>query len=416
MPRKFSHLPKSLRIHWQTHKPLGWAQLTHRKIRLLVAITGVAFANILIFTQLGLRAMLFDGVTLVPDHLQGDLFLVSAYAPNIDLGNFPKIYLYQADAIAGVTSASPLYIEFANWVNPLDLAQASPEIDDEAETQIEFQLFPNSVKILAFNPAQPVLAIPAVNQQLETLYGPGAVLYDQLGQEKLGPIPSLFAQNGIASTLMSNRRVYVTGLFSLGSTLFDNGHVVMSDWNYAQWYGMESLEKVSVGVLTLSPKANLETVRASLKAALPKSISVLTQAELAAAEQAFRASLPNGKVLNFGAMMGFIIGVVIVYQILYTDVSDHLPEYATLKAMGYSDKRLLSVVLQEALLLAVLGFIPGYLASYAVYELLFLITRVPITMKTTVAINVFFLTLIMCAISSVIAMNKLRSADPADVF
>lgn len=415
-PKRNQNLFKNLKIHWQTHKPLGWSQLTHRKIRLLVAITGVAFSNILIFTQLGLRAMLFDGVTLVPDHLQGDLFLVSAYAPNIDLGNFPKIYLYQADAIAGVTSTSPLYIGFANWVNPLDLTQASTESDDEDAPQPDFQLFPNSVKILAFNPTQPVLAIPAVNQQLETLHGPGAVLYDQLGQEKLGPIPSLFAQNGSVSTLMDNRRLHVTGLFSLGSTLFDNGHVVMSDWNYAQWYGMESLEKVSVGVLTLDPNADLEIVRASLKAALPRSISVLTQAEVAAAEQAFRASLPNGKVLNFGAMMGFIIGVVIVYQILYTDVSDHLPEYATLKAMGYSDKRLLAAILQEALLLAVLGFIPGYLASYAVYELLFLITRVPIIMKATVAINVFLITLIMCAISGAIAMNKLRSANPADVF
>jgi putative ABC transport system permease protein len=215
---------------------------------------------------------------------------------------------------------------------------------------------------------------------------------------------------------MNNRPVYVVGLFSLGSTLFDNGHVAMSDWTYAQWYGANFLDQVSVGCLTLDPGADWEAVRSRLQATLPPDVRVLTQTELAAAEQAFRASLPNGKVLNFGALMGFIVGLVIVYQVLYTDISDHLPKYATLKAMGYSDTSLLRVILQEALILAVLGFIPGYFASYGVYHLLTHITRVPLTMRTTVAVQVFILTLIMCGISGAIAMNKLRSADPADVF
>ncbi len=399
----------SLRTYWQARKPLAWAQLTHRKMRLLVAMTGVAFSNILIFTQLGLRDMLFDGVTLVPDHLQGDLFLVSAYTPTIERGYFPKIYLYQANAVEGVQTASPLYIELSDWLNPQDLSISETE-------DFEFELFPNQVKILAFNPTQPVLAIPEINQQIDRLNGPGAVLYDRLGQEKLGPIVEQFNQQETVSTLMDNQRVYVAGLFSLGSTLFDNGHVVMSDWNYEQWYGQNVLDFVSVGCLTLEPTANIEQVRSQLQTVLPKSIRVLTQTELAESEQAFRASLPNGKVLNFGAIMGFIVGVVIVYQVLYTDVSDHLSEYATLKAMGYSDRILIGVVLQEAIVLAVLGFIPGYFASYGVYQLLVQITRVPLTMKAAVAIQVFVLTLVMCGVSGVIAINKLRSADPAEVF
>jgi len=409
--RRSRPLSRTIKTYWQARKPLGWAQLTHRKIRLLVAITGVAFSNILIFTQLGLKNMLFDGVTLVPDHLQGDLFLVSAYAPNIDLGAFPKIYLYQANAVRGVQDASPLYIGFSNWVNPEDLLQA--EDDDAPES---FQLFPNAVKVLAFNPQQPVLAMPEVNQQLDRLTVPSAVLYDRLSQEKLGPIVEQFQTAAPVSTLMSNQRVYVVGLFSLGSTLFDNGHVIMSDWSYTHWYGQESLEQVSVGCLSLEAGAELERVRSRLITALPDSIKVLTQTELSAAEQAFRASLPNGKVLNFGAAMGFIVGMVIVYQVLYTDVSEHLPEYATLKAMGYSDRALLIVVLQEALLLAVLGFVPGYVASYGVYQLLVAVIRVPLVMKTAVAVQVFVLTLVMCMISGAIATNKLRSADPADVF
>jgi putative ABC transport system permease protein len=394
-------------------RPLGWAQLSHQKVRLAVAITGVAFSNILIFTQLGLRALLFDGITLLPDNLKGDLFLVSTYAPTIDFGGFPKIHLYQADAVAGVASANPLYISSANWVNPNDLLPQNREAAENAPT---FQLFPNTVKILAFNPVQPVLNLPAVNQQLDRLSIPDSVLFDRLSQDKLGSIEELFAQQGQVTTVMDNQRVYVVGLFDLGSTVFDNGNVIMSDWNYARRKGQDSLDKVSVGSLTLETGADLEQVRAQLRANLPKDVKIMTQTEIAQAEQAFQASFPNGKILNFGAAIGFIVGIVVVYQVLYTDVSDHLPEYATLKAMGYSDTSLLLVVLQEAIILAILGFIPGFLSSYGIYGLLVQLTKIPLTMRFSVALQVFILTLVMCMISGAIAMNRLRSADPADVF
>ena len=114
--------------------------------------------------------------------------------------------------------------------------------------------------------------------------------------------------------------------------------------------------------------------------------------------------------------MGFIVGIVIVYQILYSDVSEHLPEYATLKAMGYSDRYLLGVLLQEALFLAVLGYIPAFFLSFGLYQLTYAATMLPITMKLERAITVFILTVIMCSFSGAIAMRKLRTADPADVF
>lgn len=401
---------RSLKTTWQLYKPLGWAQLIHRRTRLVVALTGVAFANILIFAQLGLRDMLLDGVTLVPEHLNGDLFLLSAYAPTLDSGSFPKVYLYRANAVNGVDTVAALYIQSANWVNPEDL------IAKQASNDSEFDLFPNSVKILAFNPIQPALKLPGMVPQLDRLTVPGTVLYDRLSQEKLGPIPSLFRERGVVSTLMNNRRVTVVGFFSLGSTLFDNGHVVMSDWNFSQWFGSDSLEEVNVGCLILEPGADLEQVRSQLQSHLPNDVRVMTHREAIAAEQAFHASLPNGQVLNFGAIMGFIVGVILVYQVLYTDVTDHLPEYATLKAIGYTNTSLLTIVIQESVIIAVLGFIPGYFASVGVYYLLVQAIRVPLTMKSAVTIQVFILTVIMCLISGAIAINKLRSADPADVF
>lgn len=401
---------RSFLFRLQYDRPIGWAQISHQKMRLAVAMTGIAFSNILIFAQLGLRALLFEGITILPEALEGDLFMMSAFSRTIDSGSFPRVYLYQADAVHGVASTSPLYLNFGRWVNPLEL-----ELAEQAQN-VNSNLFTTRVKIVAFNPNRPVLNLPEVNQQLNRLNEPNAVLYDRLSQKNLGPVPDLFEQEGRVYTIMDNRRIKVAGLFDLGSNLFDNAHIVMSDWNYARHTEPSNLEDVSVATLQLDVNADLDRVRSQLQANLPKDVKILTKDELITLEKDFQASFPNGKLLNFGVAMGFVVGIIIVYQVLYTDVSDHLSEYATLKAIGHSDKALIIIVLQEALILAVLGFIPGYFASYGVYALLAWLTRIPLAMKTHVAIQVFLLTLSMCIFSSAIAINKLRSADPADVF
>jgi putative ABC transport system permease protein len=401
-----------LRHLWQSHKPLGWAQLTHQKVRLAVALTGVAFSNILIFTQLGLRALMFDGITLLPEALKGELYLKSARSPTIawDFGGVSKNYLYQADTIPGVASVRPLYIGTSPWTNPEKLNQGS------SDATTPFDIFAaNYLKVLAFNPVQPVFNLPEVDQQRDRLTQPGAILFDRLGQSGLGDVPTLFAEQGAVTSVMRGQRVQVVGLFSLGSNFDDNGNVIMSDWNYTR-ITSSPLDAVSVGVVMLEPGADVAAVQAQIVSRLPPEVKVMTKAELIEAEQAFHASFPQGKVLTFGAVMGFIVGMVIVYQILYTDISNHLSEYATLKAMGYSDRSLWFIVLQEALILAVLGFIPGFLASYGVYGVLAEVTRIPLVMRWEVVVQVFVLTIGMCAVSGTMAMNKLRSADPVDVF
>jgi putative ABC transport system permease protein len=173
---------------------------------------------------------------------------------------------------------------------------------------------------------------------------------------------------------------------------------------------------VTIGVLTVEPGADIAAVEAGLKASLPSEVSVLTRQEFIEREQQYQSTEPNGIILKFGTIVGFIVGIIIVYQVLYADINDHLSEYATLKAMGYGDRMLLFVILQEGIILAVLGFVPGFVASIGIYQLLTVLTRIPLAMKTTVAIQVFLLTLIMCGVSGIIASSRLRSADPADVF
>ncbi|MGF1603178.1 MAG: ABC transporter permease DevC [Thermosynechococcaceae cyanobacterium] len=406
--------------HLTAERPLAWAQLSHQKARLTVAITGVAFANILMFAQLGLRAVLFDGITLIHENLNGDLFLMSSFSQALGFQTFARIHLYQANAVPGVNSASSLYIlGRVDWINPEQLSE-QPDLafppDQDSSKSKEVKVFPDRVKILAFNPAQPAFALPEVNQQLEKLKEPGTILYDRLSQDALGPIPDLLKQEPNVITVMGNRRTRVTGLFTLGSTLFTKGHVIMGDGSYIDYAGPDSLENVSVGLLSLDPGADLLQVQTQLQKTLPASVEVLTRAELIQKEVTYYESDPSGVVLNFGAVMGFIVGVIVVYQVLYSDVIEHLPEYATLKAMGFADGALLRVVLQEAMILAVLGFVPGCIASVGVYSLLSSLTKIPLSLRPDVMLQVFVLTVIMCMAAGGIATQKLRQADPADVF
>lgn len=390
--------------------PVAWLQLSYQKVRLLVAILGVAFSIILIFTQLGLRAMLFDGVTILPENLNGDLYLLSSYAESMEYSSFPSIYLYQVDAIEGVADARPLYLERGEWVNP-NLLEPSTENKDGAVPPKS-----SDVQIIAFNPTKPVFKLPEINQQLDLLSAPGVILYDRLAKSELGNIPQLVKSQGFASSILDNRRVTVLGLFSLSSTFDYKGVTVMSDWNYGQMEGVDVLEGITVGVLSLEPGANPQAVMKRIRENLSKDIKVLTPEALAQGEQDFVATWPEGKILNFGAVIGFIIGIVIVYQVIYTDVSEHLPEYATLKAIGYKDRDLSLVVLQESLILAIMGFIPGYLASYGIYYLMAKFIEFPVSMDLGIALQVFALNILMCTLSGAIAIKKLRTADPADIF
>jgi putative ABC transport system permease protein len=389
--------------------PVAWLQLSHQKVRLLVAILGVAFSIILIFTQLGLRGMLFNGVTLLPENLNGDLYLISNYAEVIRDSSFPNIYLYQADAVEGVADVRPLYVSRGSWVDPKLLKTAEVDaVDDDIES--------SSMQIIAFNPNKPVLNLPEVNQQLNLLAVPGSILYDRLSKSVSGNIPQLFANQDQVFSILDNRRVTVVGLFNLGSTFYFDSVAVMSDWNYKQISEDADLDQVSLGVISLEPGANPQAVIKGIKQSLGKSIKVLTKTELAEAEVAEVATWPEGKVLNFGAGIGFVVGIIIVYQVIYTDVSEHLPEYATLKAMGYKDRDLSLVVFQESLILAVMGFIPGYLASFGIYYLMTNFIELPVSMNPAIALQVFILNLLMCIISGAIAIKKLRTADPADIF
>ncbi len=161
--------------------------------------------------------------------------------------------------------------------------------------------------------------------------------------------------------------------------------------------------------------ANL--TRDRLKKYLPKDVLVMTCSDFANREKAYwNAATPIGFIFAFGAIMGFVVGAIIVYQILFADVSEHLNEYATLRALGYPNRFISGIVVQQAMILGVLGFFPGVAGVYWLSAKATAATHLPLYITEQRALSVFLMTLAMCAISALLAVRKVRRLDPADVF
>jgi putative ABC transport system permease protein len=396
-------LPKFIRGMNFLGIPLPWLQLTREKSRLLIALAGVAFANLLLFVQLGLRDSLYDTAVQIHRHLQADLVLVNPGVNNlIDINypsqGIPNRRLEQARAFAGVESVSPLYSAFVVWKNP-ETRRSRPLI------------------VFGFEPDKPAFDLPEVTQQLDKLKIPDVVLFDRASRSEFGPVSAEFEQGKRVTTEVNNRRIKVGGLFRLGGSIFSaDGLLMTSELNFRR-ITSRSLNKPSLGLIKLEPGVNVQQVRDSLTARLPSDVSVLTLEDFINLEkQYWQDSSSIGYIFTLGAFLGFIVGSVIVYQVLYSDVSAHLGEYATLKAIGYTNTYLLGIVFQEALLLSILGYIPGFFLSLGVYNLIAQSARLPIAMELGRAIIVFLLTVLMCFLAGVLAVRKLREADPADIY
>lgn len=380
--------------------PLAWRQLTHERSRMLVAIAGITFADVLMFLQMGFRSALFNGAVQLHATLDADIFLVSErYKSLIALDKFTERRLYQTLGYTGVKSISPVYLSPVQWKNPVN-----KEI---------WNLY-----AIGINPDDRIINLPSVQEKIDKLKLPDTVMFDAGARREFGPVPEIFQQDGALRTEVENRSVDVIGIFKLGTSFGINGHLITSDLNFLRLFGQRQQRGlIDIGAVKLEPGANAAQVLQNLRAGLPNDVRVLSKQEFMDKEKNFwNASTPVGYVFDLGAVIGFIVGAVIVYQILFSDVSDHLAEYATLKAMGFNDSYLLSVVFQEALILAAMGFIPGLSISLVFYQVTRQATLLPMVMTLGRAIFVFLLTALMCTISAAIAIRKLQQADPADIF
>ena len=382
--------------------PLAWLLLTRQPARLAVALAGIAFAGILMFMQLGFQSGLLTSATTFYEALITDLVVISPGTRDSgSFQQFPQSQLFQALGVEGVTQVVPLYV--AN-----------------ISTQQLGGIKPTSLRLIGFDPDQRVLRLPDVGDQLEKIKTPGYVLFDSAGNSNTGPIAKAIRKQGAQTLILSDfsKTFRAVGLFKLGSTFAADSNLISSDTTAIQLAFKQINEgEISMGLVRVKNPAAVAAVQRHLKALYGSQLLVFTKPELIANEQNYwNTSSSFGVIFGFGTIMGLLVGGVIVYQVLYTDVSDHLQEYATLKALGFKDRFLLALVLQEAAILAISSFIPAAIGATAMYAFLTAVSGIRIEMTSDKTLLVFSLTLGVCAASAAIALNKLREADPASVF
>jgi putative ABC transport system permease protein len=216
---------------------------------------------------------------------------------------------------------------------------------------------------------------------------------------------------------MEHRTIHLNGTFKVGASFAADGTLITSDQNFLRIFSRRRAETVSAGLINVQPGYDAEQVATTLKAYLPNDVRVLTHQEFLEFEKHYwQTNTAIGFIFSLGIVMGFVVGIVIVYQVLSTDVNAHTSEYATFKAMGYRNTYLLGIVFEEAVILALLGFMPGVALSMGMYHLTRNATNLPMYMTLARALFVLVMTILMCAISGAIATRKLQSADPADIF
>ena len=379
--------------------PLAWLLLSRQPLRLLVAVAGISFAGILMFMQLGFRDGLFDASVTVHKLLDADLILISPRSKSsISMSGFPKRRLIQTLAQKDVESIAPVNLTYLLWRNPENLKT-------------------RSILALGFNPEDSLLLEKDFSEKAQVLKNPGRVLFDSLSRPEFGPIEEWFLNDRNVETEVAGKRVKVEGLVKLGPSFGADGNLLTSRETYLRLFPGNPKGSIEIGLVRLKSGANPLFVSKILNNSLPNDVRVLTKKEFIDFEKNYwRNSTAIGFIFTLGAFMGFVVGCVVVYQILYSDVTDHLPEYATLLAMGYRLKSLFFVVAREGFLLAFFGYLPAYFSGQLLYALVRNSTRLPIEMDASKSILIFILILFMCMGSAGIAMRKLVDADPAEIF
>lgn len=379
--------------------PIGWLQLSHNRGRLLAAVSGVAFANLLVFMQLGIMGAL-NGSTVAPYALLNTDIILSSQEGNTltDSEHIARVHMFQALGVSGVANATPLYIGDLPFT-----------LDDGT-----------SVALLTFgvDATQTGFVTSAVAASLDRLTIENTVLLDEDTRGMPAPVLESLSSGTSYSFEAMGETLTAIGTMKVGGGFLADGMLVTSDQTFLRVFPTRDSGAPDHILLRIDDGVSADTVATRLRAALPSaSVRVQTTQDAKSADLAFMSSeRPTGIIFGFGVFMGILVGLVIVYQVLSTDVADHLREYATFKAMGYGQSFFLGIVFEEAIVLAVFGFIPGFLVSMGLYAGLVAATGLPVSMEASRAILVFFGTLAACTLSGAIATRRLASADPADLF
>jgi putative ABC transport system permease protein len=390
---------------FQHRVPLAWRNLTQDRRRLAVAVSGIGFAVVLMFMQTGFRNALFDSTLQILVDLNADIVLISKLRYMLPANQtFGMTRLRQAKACEGVKAVYPVYTERTRAVWKQPGGRAYP------------------IRVLASDPADPALLIPEVSLYACELKQKGTALIDRKNKSIYGPPGSRAPWNQWRDMTLAGQAIRLVGTFQLATDFVNDGNLYMSSVNFARFFagrtpGADPLDAVDLGVVQLEEGTDPQKAKQRIAARMPDDVNVYTKAEAIARERNFwSTATPVGYVFMLGTAIGFVVGTIICYQIIQSDIADHMPEFATLKAMGYRNSYFVGFVLLESVYLSLLGFIPGTLVAYSLYEVLARCTGLLMVMTVPRAASMFLMTLGMCIASGCLAMRKVIAADPASLF
>ncbi|AUM75321.1 FtsX-like permease family protein [Paracoccus jeotgali] len=378
--------------------PIGWLQLVHNRARFAAALAGVAFANVLVFVQIAIMGSMATATIQPYRFFDADIMISAADANAIAEGSHvPRQWLFQSLAHPQVASGTPLF------VGNVSLQRHGRTI---------------SLTTFAIDPAAAEFYAPDIARKSAMLRLPDSGIIDINTRGLDRAEAALIRPQSPDIVEVRGRSLSLQDTFAGGGGFGADGFLIVSDQTFQHLVQQRSSTAPDHILLHVTGGADAERVAADLRQILPDdTLRIRTYAEAQREDVSYQQTKrPTGIIFGFGVVIGILVGLVIVYQVLSTDVADHLREYATFKAMGYRHRFLLGIVLEEAVILATLGAVPGTLIALGLVTGMRAATNLPLAITPAIVAMVFVGTLVACALSGTLATRRLASADPAELF
>ncbi|MCU0704572.1 MAG: FtsX-like permease family protein [Fimbriiglobus sp.] len=392
---------------------LALSSLLHQPGRTAVSVVGTAFAVVLVFMQLGFLGAVETTATQLYDKLQFDVLVTSG--EYIDLsrpGRLSRDTLARLTAVEGVADVHPLSIGQAYWKNPTD----DPVKGKRRWALTVLGVPPGDLDRVFRPPGQGGIFATADEQAAKqaALGRIGEVLFDELSRADFGK-PALMPPG--TRTEMNGQAITLAGYFRAGTGFNYTGLLLTNERTFADTIGFPP-DQVSFGLVTATPGQSPEELKQRVMAGLNGvSVKAFTRDEIGRKERDYwvnRTAL--GQFFLFGVVLAITVGGIFIYQMMVADIKKHLPEYATLKAMGYQFGYLFRVVVWQAVYLSIAGYVLGLAGGLLLYELARGAAQLPIGMTWERVGVVLALAVGMCVASGLLAVRKVKTADPADLF
>lgn len=382
----------------QSRIPISWLLLVRYRNKFVVALAGVLFATVLIHSQLALRAALFDSSVRIFSDLNADIVVVSRLnVASTLLHSFDRSRLDQLRRYREVSYVTPLRYQFSRWRFP-----------GFREGRL--------VVMIGFDPSLNVFNQKDIQSQQQLLTIDGRVLYDELSRGEFGPIKKEFLDHGIAHFYIEKKPAEVVGLVKMGPSFSYDASFLTSLSSYQHFSGSNS-RYIEIGLVKLHSGFSPDAFLDSISSELSNDLQAFTLNQFIKFEQDYwDEAKPIGFVFGFNAALGFFVGMIILYQILYTDVSHHLSEFSTLLSLAFTYKQIKSIVFLESMYLAIIGYPIGLVVSAFLFVLISSATGLPVSLTLGRSFSCFFVIVLMSSLSALIAIRKLDDANPVEVF